>query len=301
MRNKLVWKVLAISIALVMVASSVAMYSSTDVEKGMSEGGGKGIISLVAPLFVEVADAREMQGGGGGAAPCAGTTFLEEEAGISAYTNVGQEIDLEKAKSVYRTIEYETDEYVIGSVELSGYPETEDVHVYVHKDGWIVGYYLNGEPAAKIIDWLDYQGAKITSTKLEDGIAKMCDGVGVALVETKYYDFRATNANRLMIIADAQWEEGTDTFDMKISSDFTVYGRSWSHYARDSYGSTLKLNGDTINSFGDCRDYWVTNYGTLTPTQLKPDVFHTVSLWHDEYSYRDGEAFGAIVLVYREA
>jgi len=301
MTKRLGLKVLAIFIALVIVASSVVMYSVTDVKKGINEGGGKGVISLVAPPFVEVVGASEAAGGGGGGAQRAGTTFLEEEAGISAYTNVGQEIDLEKAKDVYRTIEHETENYTIGSVELPGYPETEDVHVYVHKDGWIVGYYLNDEPVAKIIDWLDYSGAEITSTKLEDAIAKMCDGVGAPLIDTKYYDFRAPNANRLMIIADAQWTDGTDTFDIKIPSDFTVYKRSWSHFTRNSDGSNMKIDENTINSFGRCRDYWVTKYGTLTPTLLKQDMFHTVSLRLYEGYWTTGEAFHAIVLVYQEA
>jgi len=41
MGNKVGLKVLAISIALVMVVSSVAMYSATDVEKEISESNKK--------------------------------------------------------------------------------------------------------------------------------------------------------------------------------------------------------------------------------------------------------------------
>jgi len=67
MQNKSLWKILAISVALVLVASSVAMYSSSNVnvEKGISEGGGEGVISLVAPPFIEVAGASKAAGGGG--------------------------------------------------------------------------------------------------------------------------------------------------------------------------------------------------------------------------------------------
>ncbi|CAD6492960.1 MAG: hypothetical protein CHKLHMKO_00383 [Candidatus Argoarchaeum ethanivorans] len=103
--NKPLWKILAISIALLMLVSCPAvLYSGTEVEKGISEGGGKGVISLMPPPFIGVAGAAEAAGGGGDAA-AAGTTFLEEEAGISAYVNVGQEIDLEKAETalIYRT------------------------------------------------------------------------------------------------------------------------------------------------------------------------------------------------------
>jgi len=302
MRNKVGLKALAILFAIVMVASSVAMYSVTDVKKGINEGGGKGVILLVAPPFVEVAGASEAAGGGGGGAQRAGTTFLEEEAGISTYTNVGEAIDLEKARTAFRTIENETDEYIIGSVPLPGYPETEDVHAYVHKDGWVVTYYLKEEPVAKILDWEDYStDEKITGTKLEDGVSVVCAAAGVPIRDPKYYDFRYPNADKLMIIADAQWTEGTDTFKIKLPSDFVFYARSYSHYAYDSDGSTIKIDENDISSIGYCRDYSVTNYGQLSPTQLSLDTFHTVSLWHGEGYWTTGEAFDAIVIVYREA
>ncbi len=71
MWNKYGLKVLAVLTALVLVASSVAMYGSNagEVEKGISEGGGRGVLSLVAPPFVGVAGASPAGGGGGGAAP----------------------------------------------------------------------------------------------------------------------------------------------------------------------------------------------------------------------------------------
>ena len=75
MKNK-IWKVLAISIALVMVASSAAvvLYSGTEWGEGISEGEGeKGIISLVAPPFIGVAGAAEATGG---------DAFPEDEAGF---------------------------------------------------------------------------------------------------------------------------------------------------------------------------------------------------------------------------
>ena len=83
-------------------------------------------------------------------------TFLEEEAGMSMYVNIGKPIDLSKAKAVYKIIEKETTDYVVGSLSLPGLPQTDDVHCFVHKDGWIVVYYLKGEPISKIIDWNYY-------------------------------------------------------------------------------------------------------------------------------------------------
>ena len=294
-------KVLAFSAVLVIAASiCVALFSGVDLgieEKELTEGSGKGIIPLEMPLFVAVAEGSEVSG------MRAGTNFLDAEAGISAYTNVGEEIDLENAKAAFRTIEYETDKYIIGSVPLPDYPEYEDVHAYVHKDGWVVAYYLKDKPVGKIIDWKDYStDEKIIGTKLEDGLNIACNAAGVPIRNIKYYDFRYPNADKLMIVADAQWTEGTDTFKIKLPSDFVFYDRSYSHYTYDSDGSTMKIDGNEVSSLGRCEDSSRWKSGQLSPTQLSLDDFHTVSLWHSEYySSTKGHACTAIVLIYREA
>ena len=239
---------------------------------GTDKDAKEGAFILIPPFTAEAAETN---------------TFPEDEAGISAYTNVGQNIDLDDVKSVYRTIEYECDEYIIGSVEISGYGETEDVHVYVSKDGWILAYYLKDDPAAKIIDWLDYSEGKI-STKLEKALAKVCDAVGLPLLDVKYYDFRYPNANRLMIVAD-YIDCGEDTFRIKIPSDFAVYEASWSFREIDPYCTNwLKIDEkELIKNPGCGKDY----YGKLSSTQLEPDVFHIVSV---------GSGYGGLVLIYKE-
>ncbi|KAF5429068.1 hypothetical protein C5S39_09525 [Candidatus Methanophagaceae archaeon] len=297
-------KVLMVSIVLVMVASSVVVDT-----KGTEDGGGKGIISLEVPSFVSIASARSGGGGGSnsGDATREGTQILEEEAGICFHTNVQQEINLTVAKEVYRRTEHETGDYTIGAVALPGYPETEDVHVYVHKDGWIAAYYPNYEPITKIIDWLDFlcpPPRDITSTKLEDAILKMCDGVNVTLIwtQTKYHDFRAPNADRMMIVTGAQRVGGerVGTFKIELPGDLLVGERSWSHFAANSSNSSsLSIDEHTINSFGPCRDGVVTKYGTLTQTQLNLDEIHTVRLGHGDGIWTTGEAVSAIALIYR--
>jgi hypothetical protein len=177
-------KVLAFSAVLLIAVISVAVFSGADLgieDKELTGDGGKGFIPLEMPLFVAVAEGSEVSG------MRAGTNFLDAEAGISAYTNVGEEIDIEKAKAAFRTVEYETDEYIIGSVPLPDYPEYEDVHAYVHKDGWIVTYYLKDKPVGKIIDWKDYStDEKIIGTKLEDGLSVACNAAGVPIRNIKY-------------------------------------------------------------------------------------------------------------------
>jgi hypothetical protein len=58
-----------------------------------------------------------------------GVNYLYGEADVSAYCNAGQEINLTQAKGAFRDLEYESAEYIIGSVPIPGYSETEDVHV----------------------------------------------------------------------------------------------------------------------------------------------------------------------------
>lgn len=292
-RRKFGLKVLALSIAVMMAASSVAVYSAIDAESAMAEGGGSDTFALAAPPFIEVA--RAQLGEGGSSVAAAGTSYLEDEAGISAYTDVGETIDLEDAKTAFRTIEYETDEYIIGSVPLPDYAETEDVHAYVHTDGWVVAYYLEAEPTAKIVDWEDYSTAEIiTGTKLEDGVSIVCNAAGVPIIDLKYYDFRYANADKLMIIVDASWSTGEDTFNIKLPSDFVFYERSFSHCFDGYYSSDVSrmyIDEDEISYIKGSG----TNYGLLSPTQLSLDTFHTIEIRGDD------DAFDAIVLVYREA
>ena len=309
MQNKFGLKMLVIVIALVIVASSVAIYSATDMKKGIDRGGGNSIISLEVPSFFSIASAGG-GGAGGAVATQEGTAFLEDEAGVSAYVNTSQNIDLSKAIPCYRNIEYECDDYIIGSVELPDLPEDEDVHVYVSSDGWIVAYYLKDEPASKIMQWIGYDGGgEITTTKLEDAISKMCTGIEIPYQQVKskikYYDFKYPDANRLMIIVDKMDVHGTDTFEFKIPGDYTVYKASWSHCSYDCGASTasIKKSADeewiTINSFGGCNDCWQLKHGYYD-IWMEPDVFYTVSIGHYEGGGYTGYACIATVFVYQE-
>ena len=224
--------------------------------------------------------------------------FLEEEAGICAYTNAGKTVDFAKVKPIYRTIEYEMNNYIIGSVPIADYAETEDVHVFVSKDGWVAAYYPAGDPVSKIIDWRNYQGNEITSTKLELALKKVADTVNFPLVNVKYYDFVCPQATNLMMVVDNQAVEGTDSFDIMIPNDIIVYERSWGHYV-NLIASTLYINDDKINTLTP-EGGWRMSYGKLTPDQLKQGIFNSVKvedMWH---SYGAKICAGGIVLVYQK-
>lgn len=242
-------------------------------------------------------------------------SFLEEEAGISMYTYFNQPLDLSKAKSAFKIPEKEGSTYVIGTVSLPGLPETDDVHCYVKRDGLVAIYYLKEEPVSKIIDWNYYTAEGLTRTKLQTGLRKVCNTMGVTATAMGYYHFQYPDSNKLMIITEMQkgegtWQrdvwtgswEGKDSFKLKIPSELIIYERSWSQHA--GKGTVMK-------------------YGLFSEMQLSPNMFHTIdaigtynydSMWGDssENSFLkvDGETIShiqdsrasevAIALLYRE-
>jgi len=309
MGHKIGLKALAILIALVMVASSFAMYgySGTDVKNGMDERGEKGVISLMPPPFVGVAGAAEAAGGGGGAAT-AGRTFLEEEAGISAYVNVGQQIDLEKAETAFKSIETANESYIIGEIDIPGLPEDVDPHAYVHKDGWIVAYYSKYAPASKIMQWVGYGGGTIATTTLADAIHQICTAIQVSYTPVKgnieYYDFEYPNANRMMLITDMVTGGYSDSFNLTIplELEYQLYEGSWSHCffkhssTYDSHNSLLEIDGDTLSIITKYGMGTYFQYGEYTAEQLEVSRPHEISIKQQD----DDDTTGvAVVLIYR--
>ena len=298
---------LVISLGVLLIGALVVTGHPTSElgQKNSLSASIRGAMPLARPVFAEGTTAG---------------TFLDDEAGISAYTNVGQQIDLQEAKGAFRTIEQETDTFIIGSVALPGYVEAEDVHAFVHRDGWIASYYLRDEPAAKIVDWKSYTGGATIGTKLEAAISLICATIGVPVGNAKYYHFKYPSANELIIAADAlqtpEWD-GTDSredsFRIKIPGDFTVYERSYSHYnycaaytsSMGYYNSRMRIDATEISYihlwfYGPTTEW--TNYGPVSLSRLMPDAFRTITITVEAYYPRSpgGKAFGAIVLVYQK-
>lgn len=240
---------------------------------------GGNAIALKAPSFISVANAQE----GPAAAPMG---FPQDEAGISAYFKSASPVTLADVRSVYRVIEVETADYIIGSVPVPNYQEEYDVHLYVHRDGWFLVYYLATDPAAKIFDWKDYANGARTEirTKFDKAAVTVASLVGVPTPILTYYDFRYPNATQMMLIAED--ENNGNEFTVKVPSSFQYYERSWGLYNTDRYyGSAWVLDGVTIASICDS----CLGYGTLTASQLLPDATHTIAI--DDY--------GGLALIYR--
>lgn len=277
MNTKIIRILLVVGVVAVALLATFGLVSKPSV---LANGGT--VFSLQAPPFVSVARAE----------PGSVASAIRDEAGMSAYFSATTSIDLNNVKDAFRTIEVSTTNYIIGSVAVANYPESEDVHVYIHKDGWFLAYYLKADPVGKIFDWRKYNESNHTSltTKLENTLAKVAGYAPVSFPGATYYDFRYPNATNLMLIAD--WSTGYDSFEVKLPGSFTFYERSWS--AGTTSDGSYQLDSVTIATLGCCG--WQTAQGTLSASQLLPDQFHAIAL---DNPYHDNNVYAGLALVYR--
>lgn len=247
---------------------------------------GGNAIALKAPSFISVANAQE----GPSAAPMG---FPQDEAGISAYFKSASPVNLADVRGVYRVIEVQTADYIIGSVPVPDWWEAYDVHLYVHRDGWFLAYYLSGDPVGKIIDWKRYTGAGIP-TKLESVLQLAASTAGSGFPGASFYDFRYPNATHMMMVAEDT--DNGNSMQIRLPGSYSYYARSWSLRSYTVgccyHGATYKLNGVAISSHGEGDR---ATEGNLTAAQFLPDSDHTIAI--EVASGTRG--IGAVVLVYR--
>ena len=308
MRNKGIWKILAISVVLAIVASSVVVFSAANLgegigEKGIDEGGGEGVISLEMPPFIGIAGASPDGGDSDGdAALREGTSLLEEEAGVCAYTKLTPPVNLTIVKTAFKTVEYACGDYIIGSVAAYT-DESEDVHVYASKDGWLAAYYLNEEPFPKILKSMK----DFSDNKLEDALQKACDALWISLPTVNYYDFRYPNANEVQLVADEVSLAGvtsrSDSFRFMIPKEVATNTSKiyWVAVAYDVDGTRLYLDGNELGIAHEDSE----KYGMLTfaqpgvPGNIVPGDYYTVKV-----ECMDGDRYGTgnggILLIYSE-
>ena len=192
------------------------------------------------------------------------------EAGFSAYTNAGRAIDLAGIRPLFRTIERQTSDYLLGSCPAPDYDENWDVHVYVHRNGWILSYLLYSEPAVKAVDWRHYDGSADLPLLLDGAMRGIRAMIGAPTGQFFYYDFRNPSANAVMLFADYVNErDASDSMQFQYPASFTVHERAWLHATYGFGSSSYRLNGVLLNSHSNSYQEWaVTKYGTLPATQV---------------------------------
>jgi hypothetical protein len=228
---------------------------------------------------------------------CAAVDFPADEAGISTYVKAMDSVDLNDTKGAFATIERETEDYIIGTVAMSGHSEEQRPHVYVSTDGWVVAYYPDDRSSGWLLPWRYYSGGDISTTTLNETVVLVCDQINGTATGLKYYDFRHPNATKMLIIVEST--TGSNWFNVTIPTSFTVYRVDWSHwcldcahhYCRPSYAY---LDGILFSNSGCC-DY-CTNYGSFnTSVDFTNGVEHKITIT----AQRDTPRVG-LVLEYAE-
>ena len=228
--------------------------------------------------------------------------FPMNEAGISAYVNLGQKINLARARSAFKGIEADETDYIIGIIELPNLAEDMWPHAYVSKSGWIMTYYPKTEPTSRIMQWAGYRRDVITTTTLKDALVIICQKMALdpSKVDTEmhYYHFQYPDATKLLIAVDttpADSSSREDTFTYIIPGRLNLYEGSWSDYGEGNWDSVTKIDGTIVSE---------THYKSHDNTHLVCDILdtqntvpgssHTVQIWRD-----DGWVGCAVVFLYR--
>jgi len=286
MRDKFWLKVFAISVALVMVVSCTAvLYSLTNVKEGLGEG--KDVISLMPPPFIGIAGAVEATGG---------NAFPEDEAGISAYVNIGKSINITEAVKAFTQTEELSQTHAIGIIPIDNKRGTINVHVYVDTGGYVVAYFKNTEPASKILKWsgMDFNNPKMEDFITNTAIKAMCGKIDVYYLDIKddikYYDFEYLDAKKMVIFLNARGSGGDEYTHIFIPGKYRLYEASYSLISDTSNRNYLYVDGKRIASA-----YNGLTTGTYDPEDVLPlGKPHTIKL-----SVADRGGVGSI-LIYQE-
>jgi hypothetical protein len=276
-------------IAAVVVALS-PIIRRDDETQPVAAGQGPLVISLAPPAFAQTA----------------GLKFPMNEAGISAYVNMGTAIDLAKARTLLSVPEDITDTYVIGTVPLTGNTEDMWPHVYIGKDGWLMAYYPASEPMSKLFQWYGYQGGTVNTTTLRDVLISLATNLHLEVSKTEtgtsYFHFQYPDATKLIIAVDtAGGVNGNDEFRYTIPSGVALYDATWTHHAEGVTPDSYYNRGGTASTI-DGKSLYSGSVGTYTACYSVPEQYRSLNVAHNvaiSHSGAGGWMGFAIVFLYR--
>ncbi len=238
----------------------------------------------------------------------AATTTLAEVAGVTAWYNAGATIDLAQFISGFSTVEYQTPDLVVGTVDIPVYVDEYTPYVMVHSSGYILAFYPKGDPAGKMIDVIAKQ---LNTTLLEYAVVMVGAAGGLTVADVTYYDFNNPLATDMLVLAENR-ADGENTFSLQMPAniidedgidpdesviyDYVYYDKSYGFY--QTYLPEFKLND--INFVLDNADFvgpgfYGSIFGHFRPdiTDLDPEALNAFTVNSGSTS-----AFGAIVLTY---
>ena len=209
---------------------------------------------------------------------------FDTQAGMAAYVNVGS-LNLENAIEAYNQINNLSTSHAVGLINIGNVYGSDNIHVYVDVNGWIVAYITRDEQLGKIVQWnaINYTNPVIKTT-FEDAISIVSSKIGVNYSEIKgnikYYDFEHPQATNIVVFMNVRNGAGSDYTTVLIQDNYLLYEMSFSHFGGYNdwnyyYPSNLYLDGNLISktTYGIRR-----NLGNYDPNILTKDVPHTILL-----------------------
>jgi len=233
--------------------------------------------------------------------------FILEEAGVTAYTKLDQELELESLESRFKIIRQQTEEFISGIViapgyeKLSEFDESAEVQVFLHRDGWIVGYLTRYQATSVIFDWINYDEKRLTETLIESVVRTLALDVGVSDFTVSHYDFRYPEATNLVLAADRiDSKTIIDSFEVIIPRRLSIYESSWSHFNSGGY-SRCYLDDEDMSTIYQSGSGWQSRIGELTSSELSFDTPHKFQLGGEFYMNGNLRIYCGIAIVYQEA
>ncbi|MEM7134467.1 MAG: hypothetical protein AAF702_49835 [Chloroflexota bacterium] len=281
-----IWKrlLLCISLICLLLVGAVVQWAWSPMDQDT--------ITLRTPPFLSVVHAQ-------------GDSFADDEAGIAAYFNAGRNIDLTQVGAALRYTEIQTDQYIIGALQLTDYTnEAWDVKLYAAADGWVMAYYDKSVETSKIFDWVHYDGGPQMPTLLEQALKQIALAITVPEPAPTYYHFAFPNADRMMLISDFCTRINcADEFQITLPAEFEYHEMSWS-----LAGSNGSFSDDRVQLFVDGAQLeeldppggsWFISSAILNP-MLTLDQQHTIRVSSTgSFSSSDVRADGGLAILYK--
>jgi hypothetical protein len=175
---------------------------------------------------------------------------ISNEAGMSAYVKSTTAINLTNAKKAFtKGVEAPTTDYIIGLVPIKDYDASWDVHVLVHRTGWILAYYPKEWVTAKALNEKHQNVGG--STKLSLAIEAVGAKIGQSFsAKYSYYNFAQPSATKMLVI---YFKDGQDP-RIKLPSSFTYYEKSVMVLA--NYNCKFYISGSCVHALYSGNTYF---------------------------------------------
>jgi hypothetical protein len=186
---------------------------------------------------------------------------------------------------------------------------TDNIHVYVDADGWIVAYLARGEPIGMIVQWSGISTSNpAVKTTFEDSISRVCNAIGVTYDDIKgaiqHYGFEYPDADKMVIFLNTRTSNGDDYTHVLVPDTNTLYAANYSlvntyrpyGYYPYKYGwSKLYVDGAQLEYTGVSNTRILSEYdiGSVLPVGES----HTIRLERGDHS-TSGWSGVASILIY---